>query len=98
MIPSNARRTAAAVLLALVATGCSESRESAPGRTATEQYLLSTATDRAVTRLAVALPAGTRVFVDPSRFESYDRGYAIGAIRDRFLASGVHLTDNRADA
>ncbi len=98
MIPSTVRWIAAAILLVLVATGCSKVRETAPDRTATEQYLLSTATDRAVSRLIVKLPAGTKVFIDPSRFEAYDRGYAIGAVRDRFLASGVHLTDNRSDA
>jgi hypothetical protein len=89
---------ASAVLIATVVPGCTKTKTSSPQRTATEQILLSTAVDRAVRELNVSLPPGTRVFLDANRFEAYDRGYAISAIRDRFLASGAHMAESREKA
>lgn len=86
------------MLLAALALGCSSTRETSPQRTATEQILLSRAVDRAVERLQVSLPRGTAVYLDPSRFEAYDRGYAVSAIRDRFLAAGARMVDARGKA
>lgn len=88
-------RVVGATLLATLMLGCASSRETSPQRTATEQILLSRAVDRAVERLTIALPPGTSVYLDPSRFEAYDRGYAVSAIRDRFLASGARMVDTR---
>ncbi|HEY9568175.1 MAG TPA: DUF6655 family protein [Thalassobaculum sp.] len=85
-------------IIATVATGCSSVRRTTPERTATEQILLSRAVDRALERLEISLPPGTTVYMDPSRFEAYDRGYAISALRDRLLVSGVHMVDVRDDA
>lgn len=102
MTRPQASRTAAAALLAALlaalALGCSSTRETTPQRTATEQILLSRAVDRAVERLKISLPPGTAVYLDPSRFEAYDRGYAISAVRDRFLASGARIVDARNKA
>lgn len=98
MTRPQALRTAAASLLAALALGCSSTRETTPQRTATEQILLSRAVDRAVERLKISLPPGTTVYLDPSRFEAYDRGYAVSAIRDRFLASGARMVDARSEA
>ncbi|MEQ8397281.1 DUF6655 family protein [Thalassobaculum sp.] len=89
---------ALAVLVAAMVPGCTKTKESSPKRTATEQILLSTAVDRAARELVVNLPPGTKVFLDASRFEAYDRGYAISAIRDRFLASGAHMAESREKA
>lgn len=89
---------AAALTLAVVLQGCSSTRSSTPQRTATEQILLSRAVDRAVQRLTISLPPGTAVYLDASRFEAYDRGYAVSAIRDRFLSGGVRMVDARGDA
>lgn len=88
-MPTPVRRISAAALIAIHLAGCSSTRETTPERTATEQILLSRAVDRAVARLEVRLPPGTAVLIDASRFEAYDRGYAISAIRDRFLRAGV---------
>lgn len=84
-------------LLALCA-GCTETRRSNPERTAVEQLLLSTAVDRAVDGLTLHIPPGTKVFVDASRFEAYDKSYAISAFRDRVLESGAHLAGQPQDA
>lgn len=98
MSPPRASAIAAAGLLLPLVQGCSSVRETTPDRTATEQILLSRAVDRAVERLEISLPPGTTVYLDPSRFEAYDRGYAVGAIRDRFLASGARMVDARSKA
>lgn len=95
---STARRIAVAVLIATQVTGCSSVRKTTPKRTATEQILLSKAVDRAVRRLQISLPPKTAVFIDASRFEAYDRGYAVGAIRDRFLVAGARAVDARDKA
>ncbi|WPZ32623.1 DUF6655 family protein [Thalassobaculum sp. OXR-137] len=89
-----------AIPLAILAlcTACTESRRSDPERTAEEQLLLSTAVDRAVDGVTLNVPKGTKVFVDASRFEAYDKSYAISAFRDRVLESGAHLVSQLADA
>ena len=79
-------------------TGCTETRRSDPERTAEEQLLLSTAVDRAVDSVTLNVPKGTKVFVDASRFEAYDKSYAISAFRDRILESGAHLVSQLNDA
>ncbi|HZD24956.1 MAG TPA: DUF6655 family protein [Alphaproteobacteria bacterium] len=85
-----------AALLALAA--CSTERETDPPRTATEQLLISRAADRAITRLNLPIPPGTKVFVDASNFQSIDSGYAIGAIKDRLLRDGAKLVDDKKAA
>ncbi|MBX6323865.1 MAG: hypothetical protein IRY94_18775 [Rhodospirillaceae bacterium] len=89
---------AAAVLLAFALGSCTVTRESSPPRTATEQLLLSAAADRAADGLALAIPAGDRVFVDASDFEAYDGKYAIGAVKDRLLRRGARLVSSRGEA
>ncbi|HEY4135896.1 MAG TPA: DUF6655 family protein [Alphaproteobacteria bacterium] len=84
---------------ALIAlSACSSARESNPPRTATEQLLLSSAADRAAERIALNLPAGSKVFVDATNFEGTDAKYAIGAIRDRMLRLGGKLAPDRDHA
>ena len=64
-------------LMALALGACSTEKQSSPPRTATEQLLISTAADRAVDKLNLSIPAGTKVFVDASNFEGTDSKYAI---------------------
>lgn len=90
--------TAIPLAVLVLCTGCTETRTSNPERTAEEQLLLSTAVDRAVDAVTLNLPKGTRVFVDASRFEAYDKSYAISAFRDRVLESGAHLVSQVNDA
>lgn len=84
--------------LLFLCAGCTETRRSNPERTAVEQLLLSTAVDRAVDDLTLDVPPRTEVFVDASRFEAYDKSYAISAFRDRVLESGAHLVGQPQDA
>ena len=95
---SNTRLFAIPLAVLVLCTGCTETRRSDPERTAEEQLLLSTAVDRAVDGVFLKVPPGTKVFVDASRFEAYDKSYAIAAFRDRVLENGAHLVGQVNDA
>jgi hypothetical protein len=77
--------------LAAALCGCHTVRESTPPRTATEQLLLSTAADNALAGQRFSWLAGKKTFVEDKYFEGYDKGYAIGLLRERFAASGALL-------
>jgi hypothetical protein len=79
-------------------SGCSTIRETDPGRTATEQLLISAAADRAAEKLVLNIPKSSRVFINAENFEGYDGKYAVGAIRDQILRQGFAITDNREAA
>jgi hypothetical protein len=85
--------------LAAGVSGCQTTKDSAPARTATEELLLSTATDRALEHASFPWLAGKRVFVEEKYFESTDKGYAVGLMRERLSASGALLvkTDDKAE-
>ncbi len=85
-----------AVLLGLAA--CSGSRETEPGRTATEQLLFSVAAERAADQLGLAIPAETKVFIDPGYIEGTDSKYLLSTIRDRVLRQGAALVDDKGSA
>jgi hypothetical protein len=90
---------ATAVAAALLAgAGCTETILTAPQRSATEQLLLSTAADRAITSTNFALFSGKKVFLDMSNFDSYDSKYAIGDIRDALSCSGALLVRNETNS
>lgn len=84
------------VLLGLA--GCSTSNQTTTERSATEQLLLSTAADRAAARLTLALPKGTRAYLNTADFDAIDGRYAIGAIRDSLLQQGINLVSDPATA
>lgn len=88
----------AAVFAAVALSACTTSRDSAPRRTASEQLLISAAADRAARNLSIAIPEGTKVFVDASFFTGTDSKYAIAAIRDRLLKRGARLAASKEDA
>jgi hypothetical protein len=71
--------------------GCVQVRQTDPARTATEQLLLSTAADRAVTNTPLSVFANKKVFLDTNYFESYDSKYAVGSIRDALSRAGAIL-------
>ena len=87
--------------LALIAgvSGCSTVKESTPPRTATEELLLSTATDRAIEPARFPWLDGKKVFVEDKYFESYDKGHAVSLLRERISASGALLvkTNDKAE-
>ena len=86
------------LVVALALCGCTTERQSNPDRTATEQLLISTAAERAATKLALQMPTGTKVFVDATNFDGVDAKYAIAAIRAHLLEHGSLLVDDKAKA
>lgn len=96
-------------LLTLGATvfagGCTTVTVTEPPETATEQLLITTAIDKAVANMNVAIPAGTRIFVDTSFFDGIGRDqkvlfpkYAMSAVREKLLQSGALLAEDRQSA
>jgi hypothetical protein len=85
--------------LAVEFCGCRTVRESTPPRTATEQLLLSTAANNALSNQRFEWLQGKKTFVEDKYFESYDKGHAVGAIRERLSANGALLvkTQDQAD-
>jgi hypothetical protein len=93
----------AAVAALAVLAGCSDARQSSPPRTATEQLLVSKAGDRAAEEITLKIPAGAKVFVDPTKFQGadgkdFDGQYLMGAIRDRVLRNGASLINDKDKA
>src|SRR3954464_13231091 len=82
------------LVLALLSGGCATSDMTNPPRSVTEQLLLSTAADRAMTNHDLSLFNQKKVFVDSTYFDSYDARYAMGAIRDALSSAGALLVDS----
>ena len=85
-------------LLLCVAGGCLQTRVSEPPRTAVEQLLISTAADRSLQLAEWHMFDGKRVFVDTNYFESYDRAYVLGSVRNLLSIHGALLATNAHDA
>ena len=81
-------------ILALFGGGCATNDVTNPPRSATEQLLISTAADRAMTNADLSVFANKKVFLDASYFDSYDPKYAFGDIRDALSSAGALLVDN----
>ena len=88
-------RIVIATLLLPLFTACHAVRITEPARTATEQLLLSTATDEAVQGIDLSPLKGRRIFFDDTYFKSYDDGYAKGSIRDMIATAGGKLVNDR---
>ena len=82
----------------LLCAGCSTQSESTPPETATEQLLLSTAGDRALSNASVHFLNGRRVYVDFTYFDAYHKEYAEGVVRDVLNRSGALLMPDSKSA
>jgi hypothetical protein len=85
--------------LPLALCGCFTARVSETPRTATEQLLISRAADQAMKGVDVKWLDGKKIFVEEKYFESYDKGYAVSLIRERFSRYGALITgtNDKAD-
>ncbi|MDA1273461.1 MAG: hypothetical protein O2960_05340 [Verrucomicrobia bacterium] len=79
-------------------SGCIKFRSSEPKRTATEQLLLSTAADHAMTNIDVSILKGRKVFLNTTYFDAFDKEYVIGSIRDLLFSSDVIVVDAVTEA
>ena len=86
------------ILLFLIATGCTSTRETMPERSALEQLILSAAVDRMAEKIEISVPSGAKVYIASRVPDGFDTNYAVGAIRDKFARSGAALVPNRAEA
>ena len=86
------------VLTQLVTTGCTSVRVTDPVRTATEQFLLSAAAERAVTKLSVSALRGRLIYVDGAFFAGVEREYVMGQLRAHLVKNGARLTNDKSQA
>ena len=91
------------LLLAPLAGGCATIRTTDPPRTATEQFLLTTAASRAIEQLSVDTLRDRVVFVDTTFLTAaiqppQEYSFTIGELRARLLEAGVRLAAKREEA
>lgn len=91
-----------AILSMLLAVGCSNIRVTNPPRTATEQFLMSSAVTEAVAQIATDSLRDRLVYlddryfqIDPENVASIERDFAISEVRAKLLTSGARLVDER---
>lgn len=72
-------------------TGCHNTRVTEPQRSVAEQLLLSSATDRSVVGANFEPLRGRKVFVQEKDFDSYDKGHALGVLREAMSKAGARL-------
>ena len=92
---SPARAIAVSTGLACLLTACASSRVTDPSRTATEQFLLSSAAGEAVGQLSFDTLRGRKVFVDSQYFAASEQQFVLGELRAKMLLSGVQLVPAR---
>ena len=91
------------VLLLPLVVGCATIRVTDPSRTATEQFLLSEATRRAVEQLSSEALRDRKVFVDSSyvissAYPTPENLFLMAEIRNKLLLGGVRLVEKRGDS
>lgn len=91
---------AVALLFLLILAGCGEGRITDPPRTATEQFIISTAAEGAVEKITLTPLAGHRIYVDATRLLAEDpqrneRQYMAAMLRQALLQSGGKLVNER---
>lgn len=75
-------------VIAIAVTGCASTKSSNTARTASEQLLISSAIDRAMSNVKFDDFAGYKVFIDEKYLDSVDKGYLVGSIRHKILKAG----------
>jgi hypothetical protein len=86
-------------LLSLFAiTGCTTTRTSDTSRTGIEQLLISNAIDQVLDKTPLPNVSGRKVYVSDAYLDCVDKGYVLGSIRQRLLASGAMLVAKAEDS
>lgn len=83
---------------ALLLTGCVQTKITEPSRSAVEQLLLSTASDRAAQAFSLSNFSGRKIYFSTNYFEAYDAKYALGALRDELSRAGALLVEDPTNA
>lgn len=96
-----ARAPATTILICITAaalSGCTTVRTTSPGRTATEELLLTQAAERAAENLAQNIPTGLKIYFDREYLEGEDAPYVAAAIQDHLLRHGEALVEDQKQA
>src|SRR5579871_896574 len=80
------------------ATACKTVRQTEPPRTATEEMLVTSAAERALQGEDFSWLKGKRVFLEDKYFDSYDKAFVLGLLRQCFSIQGVLLEATNAHA
>ncbi len=98
-IGTAAARRAAWCALPLLLCGCYTARISETPRTATEELLISQSAEQAMKGIDLTWLGGKRIFIEDKYFEGYDKGFAVGLIRERLSRYGalITTTNDKAD-
>jgi hypothetical protein len=87
------------VIMAFSLAGCGTTRMSDTQRTATEQLLVSHAIDQVVSELDFSGLEGKPVYLDAQYLDgTVDRGYLVSSLRQRLMAQGCLLQEDRSKA
>jgi hypothetical protein len=78
--------------------GCANVRITDPARTATEQFLLSEATVKAVELLSFEAIHGRKIYLDNANFAPIEKEFVLGEFRSKLLLSGVRISPRPEDA
>lgn len=82
----------------LMNSGCVQTKTSEPKRTAVEQLLLSRAADLAFANVDLTALKTRRVYFQEKYFESEDKAYVLGTIRNEISKAGGLLVDKPEDS
>lgn len=86
------------VLLASANIGCATIRVTDPARTATEQFLMTEASVRAIEQLSANALRDRAVYIDSTYLSVTEQQFLLGELRAKLLASGVRLVPVRENA
>lgn len=87
-----------AATIALASGGCGTTRTTSTARTGTEQLLLTTAWDRALTKVNFRPLTGVPVFLDTANVTAVNQGWVVSSLREAMLTQGVLIREKREQA
>jgi hypothetical protein len=89
------------VFMLLPMVGCATIRVTDPGRTATEQFLMSQALSDSIQSLSITPLRDRPVFIDVSFLSGHttqESSFLVAELRSKMLLDGVRLVEHRTDA
>jgi hypothetical protein len=84
--------------LLVLGAGCTQTGLTKPARSATEQLLISTAADRALAQWDWSIVNKKKVYVERAYYDSLDKDYVVGTVRDYVSINGGLLVTNMNEA
>ena len=86
------------VFLVSANLGCATIRVTDPARTATEQFLMTEASTRAIEQLSANALRDRLVYIESTYLSVTEQQFLLGELRARLLATGVRLVPSREGA